>query len=503
MLVVDLHTLETINRLDLVHDILLGLYRAEYTENVGRGDAAVGQPGTGLDVVVLLNQDLLGQRNQIVLFSTALVLDGDLTVTAFDLAHDNLAVDLGDDGGVGRVAGLEQLGNARQTARNIAGLTDGTRNLDEHVAHAHHVAVVGHDVCTHRQVVLLEGNAVGIDDVDGRALGLVSGLDDHLVAVHGILVRHFLAEGYAVDHVLETDLTGGFDDGGGVVRIPFADHVALLHGLAVLLVQDGAVGNIIVRVGNTRVHIDQAHLGHSAHDDVLRTVFGLALDGTELFEDQFAVVLGLDGGIGRGAGSGTTDVEGTQGQLGTRFTDGLCGDNAHHFALLDHPAGSQVAAVALRADTLAGFAREDGTDFDLLDREAVDEGGNVLFDFLAGRDDQFARERVDDIVDGSTAQDALAEGFDDLVLVLDGRGDEAAEGTAILFGNDHIVRHIHQTTGQVTGIRRLQGGIGQTLTGTVRGDEVLKHRHTLLQVGDNRVLDNFSSAATGLLRLGH
>ncbi len=63
MLVVDLHTLQTINRLDLVHDVFLGLYRTENTENVGRGDTAVGQPGTGLDVVVLLNQDLLGQRN--------------------------------------------------------------------------------------------------------------------------------------------------------------------------------------------------------------------------------------------------------------------------------------------------------------------------------------------------------------------------------------------------------------------------------------------------------
>jgi hypothetical protein len=45
---------------------------------------------------------------------------------------------------------------------------------------------------------------------------------------------------------------------------------------------------------------------------------------------------------------------------------------------------------------------------------------------------------------------------------------------AILFGNDGILRHVDETAGQVTGVGRLQRRIGQTLTGTVGGVEVLK-----------------------------
>ena len=93
-------------------------------------------------------------------------------------------------------------------------------------------------------------------------------------------------------------------------------------------------------------------------------------------------------------------------------------------------------------------------------------------------------------MDGRAAEDALAEGLDDLVLVLDRGGDQAAERAAVFLGDDDVVGDVHQAAGQVTGIRRLQGGIGQTLTGTVRGDEVFEHRHAFLQVGHDRVLDD-------------
>ena len=52
---------------------------------------------------------------------------------------------------------------------------------------------------------------------------------------------------------------------------------------------------------------------------------------------------------------------------------------------------------------------------------------------------------------------------------------------------------IDKTTGKITGVSGLEGGVGQTLTGSVGGDEVLEHRHALLQVGDDRVLDNLRS----------
>ena len=97
VLVVDLHTLQTVNRLYLVDNIVLSLDWSEDVEDVGRGDASVREPCSGLDVVVLLNQNLLCKRNEIVLLDSGLVLDDDLTVTSLDLAHEHLTVDFGKD----------------------------------------------------------------------------------------------------------------------------------------------------------------------------------------------------------------------------------------------------------------------------------------------------------------------------------------------------------------------------------------------------------------------
>ena len=196
-------------------------------------------------------------------------------------------------------------------------------------------------------------------------------------------------------------------------------------------------------------------------------------------------------------------MEGTERQLGTRLTDGLGGNHADHFTFLHHTGRREVAAIAFGAHALAAFAGENGTDFDLFDRQAFDGRRDVFGDFVTGCHDEFSGQRIVHIVHGAAAENALAERFDHFVLALDGGGDEAAEGAAVFLVDDDIVRNIHQTARQVAGIRRLEGGIGQTFTGTVAGDEVLEHRHTLFQVGDNRVLDDFRTGSTGFLRLGH
>ena len=196
-------------------------------------------------------------------------------------------------------------------------------------------------------------------------------------------------------------------------------------------------------------------------------------------------------------------MEGTQGKLGTGLTDGLGSDNAHHFTGFHHTGGSQVTAVALGAHALAGFAGKNAPDFHLFDGQGVDKFCGILADFFTCSDNQFTGKRVEDIVHGGAAEDSLTQGLHYLVLVLDGGGDKAAEGAAVFLGDNHIVGDIYQTTGQITCIRGLQSGIGQTLTGTVRGDEVLQHRHAFLQVGDDGVLDNLCAGSTALLGLGH
>src|SRR5690606_31008280 len=63
---------------------------------------------------------------------------------------------------------------------------------------------------------------------------------------------------------------------------------------------------------------------------------------------------------------------------------------------------------------------------------------------------------------------------------------------AVLLADDDVLRDVHQTTGQVTRVGGTQSGVGQTLTGTVRRDEVLRHRQTLAVRGDDRTRDDLT-----------
>ena len=62
---------------------------------------------------------------------------------------------------------------------------------------------------------------------------------------------------------------------------------------------------------------------------------------------------------------------------------------------------------------------------------------------------------------------------------------------------DDVLGHVGQLAGQVTRVGRLQGRIGQTLAGTVRGAEVFEHRQAFAEVGLDRRLDDLAR------RLGH
>ena len=60
-------------------------------------------------------------------------------------------------------------------------------------------------------------------------------------------------------------------------------------------------------------------------------------------------------------GCNTAGVEGTHGQLGTRLTDGLGGDDAYRLTDGYRLTVCQVGAVALGADAVLGLAVQDGS----------------------------------------------------------------------------------------------------------------------------------------------
>ena len=136
VLVVDLHTLHTVYILNLVDDIFLNGSGTHDVEDVGRSDGTVGERSSGAHIVVFLNENLLRQRNEILLDFAKLGSNRYLTVASLNLAKLNLTVDFRNDSGVGRVTCLKELGNTGQTTGDITGITCRTRNLDEYLAGA-------------------------------------------------------------------------------------------------------------------------------------------------------------------------------------------------------------------------------------------------------------------------------------------------------------------------------------------------------------------------------
>ena len=112
--------------------------------------------------------------------------------------------------------------------------------------------------------------------------------------------------------------------------------------------------------------------------------------------------------------------------------------------------------------------------------------------------------RILDVLGREVADDALGQRLDDVLAFLQ-RGDlETLDRTAILLGDRHVLRDVHEAAREVAGVRRLERGVGQTLTSAVRRREVLERRQTFTEVRLDRALDDFADA-TGelLLRLRH
>ena len=121
-----------------------------------------------------------------------------------------------------------------------------------------------------------------------------------------------------------------------------------------------------------------------------------------------------------------------------------------------------------------------------------------LIDRLSGLAKEFLRiDWVRNVLDRSTTNQAILQ-FDHFVLTLvDSLTPNAVGGATVDLTNDEILCHVYEFTGQITGVGRLQGRIGQTLPSAVRRDKVIQHREAFTEVCENWFFDD----VTG--RLGH
>ena len=282
-------------------------------------------------------------------------------------------------------------------------------------------------------------------------------------------------------------------------RIPLDEDLTRLHRLAVVHLQAGAVDDRIpLAVATLRVLNDQrpgaVHDNHFAGG-----LFGACpgLDHLQTLEAGRAGVFRVERGLLRDSRCRSTDVERPHRQLRARLADRLRGDDADRQTELDEASGREVAAVALGAAAAAAGAGEDRTDPDLLDAAFLDVFRLLLVDHLVHVDDQITRQRIEDPLERDAADDAVAKRLDDLTRFHDRACIDAVHGAAVVLVDDDVLRHVHQSTGQIARVGGLQRGVGKTLARAVGGDEVLHDGEPFAEVRRDRRLDDLAG------RLGH
>ena len=227
---------------------------------------------------------------------------------------------------------------------------------------------------------------------------------------------------------------------------PAAEGNEVRAGIAALLVGDNNVAVLFdLLEGNLAVDlVDDGHmLGLAALEQLLHA----------------GKTLGDVVGAGNAAG-----VEGTHGQLGARFANGLSGDNAHGLAHGDRLAVSQRGAVALAAHAVLGPAVQHRADLDALHAPAGNQlGVVVVHQLILGH--QHIAVFVAEILHQITANETLLQRLDGLGTRGNLKDLQALGSAAVVLQNDDLLGDIHQTAGQVTGVGGTQSRIRQALPG--------------------------------------
>ena len=198
-------------------------------------------------------------------------------------------------------------------------------------------------------------------------------------------------------------------------------------------------------------------------------------------------------------------MERTHGQLCTRLTDGLCRNDTNRFAHCNGFAVSQIVAIAFGANAIFGFTVENGTYLQLRDTSVHNLFGVAFVHHFVFGHQQLTSFRMQYILNRITAHQALGKRFDHLVAIANVTNLDALVSTAIVLTDNHFLRNVHQTSGQITGVGSTQRGIGQTFSRASRRNKVFQNVQAFTVVRANRNLNRFTggvgdqSAHTGQL----
>src|SRR5262249_3194752 len=138
--------------------------------------------------------------------------------------------------------------------------------------------------------------------------------------------------------VLELHRAADLGEDGEGVRIPLRQRLAERDMCTVFHLQLRTIDDLVALLLTATVVNDGDGAG-AVHGD---QITGLGADGGQVDEAHDAGVLRVEVRLLGDARCGTTDVEGTHGELRSGLTDGLRRDDANCLAQLDRTAGGQV-----------------------------------------------------------------------------------------------------------------------------------------------------------------
>ena len=264
MLVIDLHTLQAVDLLHFVDEILREFLLALDLEDVMGVRRTVHQRLTGTHSIAFVDAHVLALRNQKFL-GFALVRRHDHTALAAGVGterHD--AVDLRDYGAFLRLSRFEELGHTGQTARNVLRLRGLSRNFCDYLAGRNFLALGHREIGAYRQKRRSFRVALMLEDRNLRSQRSVFGFDNDLRRDAGEII-HLLLHRATFDDVVELNASTHLRKNRACKGIPVEQHFAYANRSAFLDLKRRAVNNrMTFLLSATGIH--DADFTVSSHD---------------------------------------------------------------------------------------------------------------------------------------------------------------------------------------------------------------------------------------------
>ena len=162
------------------------------------------------------------------------------------------------------------------------------------------------------------------------------------------------SDGHAVNEVTEADLTGHLGDDRMGMRIPVGHHLTRQTGITIIAQRKSRTVRHFVTFSFTPT---RSITPISPERETATSLPCVCLTSLDVVQTDRTGRFHCNAVVRRSTACGTTDMEGTHGQLSARLTDGLRRNNTDSLTDVDPMTARQVTTVAMLRTHRNGFRR--------------------------------------------------------------------------------------------------------------------------------------------------